>query len=118
MDPLELDPATTEIDETDECFGGMESEAAMAEQPNLVVHTFEATIAESPSDPSQNAIEMFTDLSCLAFDRFYLGTNGGVDPIAEELRCPSLTFVGIEVHEVITQEHGTIESADSNDLFT
>ena len=118
VDPLKLDPAATEIDETNECFGGMQSEAAMAEQPNLVVHAFEATIAESPSNPSHNAIEMFTDHSCLAFDRFYPGTNGGVDPIAEELRGPSLAFVGIEVHEVITQEHGTIESAVSFDLFT
>jgi len=41
---------------TNERFGGMQSVAAMAEQPNLVVHAFEATIAESPSDQGHNSV--------------------------------------------------------------
>ena len=38
VEEIQLDSATTEVDQGDEGFGGMEPEASVTEQSNTVVH--------------------------------------------------------------------------------
>ena len=95
----------------------MESKAAVAQQPDFVVHSFESAVAESPRDPRDDVIEVAADHLRRAFDGLYPRAHSAPQPSSEKLLGPCLGFVGVEVHEVVAQKHGAVEATISSHLL-
>ncbi len=91
--------------------------AAVAQEAGLVVGAFEAAVADSPADPTYNAIKVLADHSGHTLDGLQLRPHGPPQPTRKELPSPAFALVGVEVHEVVPEQHGTIQRAISSNLF-
>jgi len=89
----------------------------MTEQANSVVHPFETTIGDPPPDPAQDAIEVVADHPRHFLDRLDLRVHGAVQPPLEEAPRPAFAVVGVEVHEVVLEQHRPVELAVGADLL-
>src|SRR5215471_21825962 len=109
--------STAVVDSGGEMLNGSKTEGAMADQLDLVIHSFERAIGDSPSSPSQDAVEMGPQPANQFFERLEPGAHGRMHPALQMLLGPGGLTVGPEelesFLEVVSAHEGCIPANQS-----